>query len=178
MTNVLYQTAVQELAAVLSPRVVSRSLKEGLRQHGRSPDTADLPVMEQILKAQVYRQLQVTMPVTEAKTAVANIVERLRELDPSSASAASGEGSALEVQAERLERLQTALKPFNLYFEWPEVQKLRAQVQLLEAEHESGRESYALGDDAEAQLELVMQKLEDQLVLQAKELGELREALE
>src|SRR5690606_10008001 len=68
--------------------------------------------------------------------------------------------------------------PFNLYFEWPEVQKLRAQIQLLEAEHEAGRESQALGEDAEVQLELVMQKLEDQLVLQARELGELREALE
>src|SRR5690606_10765987 len=92
MTNVFYQTAVQELEAVLSPRVVSRSLKEGLRQHGRSPETADLPIIEQILKAQVYRQLQVTMPVTEAKDAVSNIVERLRELDPSSA-ASDGPGA-------------------------------------------------------------------------------------
>lgn len=178
MTNVFYQTAVQELEAVLSPRVVSRSLKEGLRQHGRSPETADLPVIEEILKAQVYRQLQVTMPVTEAKTAVNNIVERLRELDPSGGQPSTGEAGGLVAQAERLERLQTALKPFNLYFEWPEVQKLRAQVQLLEAEHESGREANALGEDAESQLELVMQKLEDQLVLQARELGELREALE
>src|SRR5690606_21889692 len=86
--------------------------------------------------------------------------------------------SGLTAQAERLERLQVALRPFNLYFEWPEVQKLRAQIQLLEAEHDSGREAHALGQDAEAQLELVVQKLEDQLVLQARELGELREALE
>src|SRR5690606_8413773 len=140
MTNVFYQTAVQELEAVLSPRVVSRSLKEGLRQHGRSPETADLPVIEEILKAQVYRQLQVTMPVTAAKTAVNNLVGRLRELDPSGGQPSTGEAGGLVAQAERLERLQTALKPFNLYFEWPEVQKLRAQVQLLEAEHESGRE--------------------------------------
>src|SRR5690554_3395598 len=174
MTNVFYQTAVQELEAVLSPRVVSRSLKEGLRQHGRSPETADLPVIEQIMKAQVYRQLQVTMPVTEAKDAVSNIVARLRELD-SSATSTAGETGGLAGQAERLAHLQAELKPLNLYFEWPEVQKLRAQVQLLEAEHEAGRESHALGADAEAQLGLVMQKLEDQLVLQAKELGELRE---
>ncbi|HZJ08899.1 MAG TPA: hypothetical protein VFD39_04335, partial [Trueperaceae bacterium] len=176
-TNVFYQTAVQELEAVLSPRVVSRSLKEGLRQHGRSPETADLPVIEQILKAQVYRQLQVTMPVTDAKNAVSDIVERLRELDPATA-VADGGGGALAAQGERLERLQSSLRPFNLYFEWPEVQKLRAQVQLLDSEHEGGRESHALGEDAEAQLELVMQKLEDNLVLQARELGELREALE
>src|SRR5690606_13045841 len=86
--------------------------------------------------------------------------------------------SGLTAQAERLERLQVALRPFNLYFEWPEVQKLRAQIQLLEAEHDSGREAHALGQDAAAQYELVVQKLEDQLVLQARELGELDEALE
>src|SRR5690606_29373052 len=134
---------------------------------------------EQILKVQVYRQLQVSMPVTAAKTAVADIVERLRQVSGQSPGAAgSSNARGIASQAELLERLQVALRPFNLYFEWPEVQKLRAQIQLLEAEHESGREAYALGQDAEAQLELVVQKLEDQLVLQARELGELREALE
>ena len=70
------------------------------------------------------------------------------------------------------------MRPFNLYFEWPEVQKLRAQVQLLESEQEAGREATSLVDDAEAQLQEVEQKLEDHLVLQARELGELQEAFE
>ena len=80
MTNLVYQTAIEELEAVLSPRVVSRSLKEGLRQHGRSPDSVDVSTLEQILKGQVYRQLQVSMPVTEAKTTVEGIVDKLREV--------------------------------------------------------------------------------------------------
>lgn len=183
MTNQVYQSAVEELEALLSPRVVSRSLKEGLSQLGRSPDTADLETMERILKDHVYRQLQVTMPVTEAKSAIAGIVDRLRDLEGGLNGDAGSGGSlgakgGLVAQQERLERLTTALRPFNLYFEWPEVQKLRAQVQLLDNEHESGREAYALALDAEAQLELVMQKLEDQLVLQARELAELQESLE
>jgi len=180
VTNDVYQSAVQELEAVLSPRVVSRSLKEGLRQLGRSPETADLATIEQILKVQVYRQLQVSMPVTEAKTAVNDIVERLRQVNAHRAPGSAGDSASagLAAQAERLERLQVALRPYNLYFEWPEVQKLRAQIQLLETEQDSGREAHALGQDAEAQLELVVQKLEDQLVLQARELGELREALD
>src|SRR5690606_25274366 len=201
------------------PRVVSRSLKEGLRQHGSSPDAVDVATLEQILKGHVYRQLQVTMPVTEAKSTVAGIVERLRELGDVKGSAGV---SGLEAQRERLERLQQALKPYNLYFEWPEVQKLRAQLQLLEADHEAARgsgaqrgrlgrlqqarrpasrcvecpearrprarlqllgadheaarASGALLADAGAQLEVVAQKLEDQLVLQAREIGELTEA--
>ncbi len=175
MTNLVYQTAVEELEAVMSPRVVSRSLKEGLRQHGRSPETVDVATLEEILKGQVYRQLQVTMPVTEAKATVATIVERLREVGEAKAPAAR---SGLEAQAARLEHLKESLKPYNLYFEWPEVQKLRAQLQLLESEHEAAREAGSLLADAEAQLEAVVQKLEDQLVLQARELGELTEALE
>ncbi len=176
MTNLVYQTAVEELESVLSPRVVSRSLKEGLRQHGRSPDSVDVATLEQILKAQVYRQLQVTMPVTEAKSTVENIVGKLREVGEDGTTAEPG--SALQAQAERLSTLQQALKPFNLYFEWPEVQKLRAQLQLLESEHESEREAPGLVSDAEAQLDVVVQKLEDQLVLQAREIGELADALE
>lgn len=176
VANPVYQAVVEELEQLLSPRIVSRSLKEGLRQQGRSPDTADVPTVEAILKAQVYRQLQVTMPVTQAKDAVTRIVERLRGLDGQEESA--GGGYSLEAQEKELERLQAALRPFNLYFEWPEVQKLRAQIQLLEAEHEAGRESYVLAQDAAAQYDLVVQKLEDQLVLQARELGELDEALE
>ncbi len=184
MSNQVYQTAVEELEALLSPRVVSRSLKEGLSQVGRSPETADLEALERILKDHVYRQLQVTMPVTEAKNAIARIVDKLRDLSVSLGGDAGGRSGSqaasrgLIAQQERLDRLTTALKPFNLYFEWPEVQKLRAQVQLLENEHESGREAYALSLDAEAQLELVMQKHEDQLVLQAKELADLRESFE
>lgn len=176
VSNPVYQTVVEELETLLSPRVVSRSLKEGLRQLGKSPDTADITAIERILKAQVYRQLQVTMPVTQAKEAVSRIVDRLRSLG---APEQTGDGGySLAVQEDELARLQEALRPFNLYFEWPEVQKLRAQVQLLEAEHEAGRESYVLAQDAAAQYRLVEQKLEDQLVLQARELGELDEALE
>lgn len=176
VSNPVYQTVVEELETLLSPRVVSRSLKEGLRQLGKSPDTADITTIEKILKAQVYRQLQVTMPVTQAKEAVSRIVDLLHSLG---APEQTGDGGySLAVQQDELARLQEALRPFNLYFEWPEVQKLRAQVQLLEAEHEAGRESYVLAQDAAAQYRLVEQKLEDQLVLQARELGELDEALE
>src|SRR5690606_15164810 len=146
-----------------------------LGRHGRTPATAVVATLAEILKGQVCRQLQVTMPVTEAKATVANILERLREVGDDTAPAPRG---GLEAQAERLQNLQQALKPYNLYFEWPEVQKLRAQLQLLEAEHEAGREAGTLLADAEAQLEAVSQKLEDQLVLQAREVGELSEALE
>ena len=139
MTNTLYQSTVEALEGVLSPRVVSRSLKEGLRQVGRSPDTADINDIETILKAQVYRQLQLSMPVTEAKSTVTRLIEELQVAATASGSARQDAGDGgLEAQAEQLEQLQVALRPFNLYFEWPDVQKLRSQVQLLQSDHEAG----------------------------------------
>jgi len=178
MTNPVYQATIKELEAVLSPRVVSRSVKEGLNQVGRTPDTADIDDIEKILKSQVYRQLQLTMPVTRAKEAVAEMIERIRHVSSGEGGASYTPEGGLEAQGQELERLQEALKPFNLYFEWPEVQKLRAQIQLLEADHGAHRESPALLRGATEQLQIVMQKREDQLVLQARDLGELQEALD
>lgn len=178
MANPVYQATIEELEAVLSPRVVSRSIKEGLNQVGRTPDTAGIEDMEQILKSQVYRQLQLTMPVTRAKEAVAEIIDRLRQVSAGDGLGSGAAEGGLVRQGQELERLQEALKPFNLYFEWPEVQKLRAQIQLLEADHSANRESPALLRGAVEQLQIVIQKREDQLVLQARDLGELQEALD
>src|SRR5690554_1354060 len=178
MTNPVYQATIEELEAVLSPRVVSRSVKEGLNQVGRTPDTADISDIEKILKSQVYRQLQLTMPVTKAKEVVAEMIERLRQVDADGGPTGATAEGGLEAQGKELERLQEALRPFNLYFEWPEVQKLRAQIQLLEDDHKANRQSPALLRGAGEQLQIVMQKREDQLVLQARDLGELLEALE
>jgi len=178
VANPVYQTAVTELEAVLSPRIVSRALKEGLRQLGRSPEAADVGDLEKVLKSQVYRQLQVMMPVTQAKETVAGILTRLEGSAAGGGQPTGAGAGGLEAQAERLATLQQELKPFNLYFEWPEVQKLRAQVQLVHDDHAAGREAPALLAEAEAQLATVKQKLEDQLVLQARDAGELQDTLE
>ena len=188
VSNQVYQAVVQELEEVLSPRVVSRSLKEGLIQLGRSSGEIDVDGLETILKSQIYRQLQVTMPVVQAKDAISKIVERLHAVavaDPApQPPAAQGEPEpdrltpALEQQALTIERLQESLKPYNLYFEWAEVQKLRAQIQLLEQEQEQGNDVSAVIAEADVQLDIVSRMLEDHLVIQARELGELQEALE
>jgi chromosome segregation protein len=173
----LYQAAIAELEGVLSPRVVSRSLKEGMAQVGSSPDSVELADLERILKGQIYRQLQVAMPTDKAKETISEILERLRGLE-NGGGARDPTPAPLDGQREALEELKKAIKPFNLYFEWPEVQKLRAQIQLLESEQSAGREAGALLRGAREQLRAVEQKLEDSLVLQARDLGELEGLLE
>ena len=177
MTTAVYQATVEELEALLSPRVVSRSLQEGLNLVGKTPQTVAFEDLEEILKAQVYRQLQVALPATEAKARIQDILERVKVLSDEAAKQTAVD-QLVSQQAEVLLDLKAKLKPYNLYFEWSEVQKLRALIQLLEVEQEEGREAPKLITDALEQLKVVEQKLEDQLVLQAKELAELEATFE
>ncbi|MEX2535409.1 MAG: hypothetical protein WD273_07370 [Trueperaceae bacterium] len=173
----LFQAAVSELESVLAPRVVSRSLKEGLAHIGSNPEELDLPGLERILKNQVYRQLQVTMSTDQAKETISEMLGRLRTLD-NSTSSRTPTPAPLDNQLAVLAQLRKSMRPFNLYFEWPEVQKLRAQIQLLDNEQREGREAGSLLREARDQLRIVVQKLEDQLVIQARELSELEEMID
>ena len=77
-----------------------------------------------------------------------------------------------------LVRLREALRPFNLYFEWPEVRRARALLATIEEEAGVGGDVASLMPEAEATLETVRQKLEDRLVLQAQDLARLEEELD
>ncbi|CAN5835471.1 hypothetical protein BH24DEI2_BH24DEI2_03430 [soil metagenome] len=173
MTNAVYQATVAALEALLPPRVVSRTLQEGLQAVAKTPSTLQVDDVDKILKQQVYRQLQVVMPVTEAKQKLQDVLESIKKIKVNATVTLT-----MPVSQADVEELRASLRPFNLYFEWPEVQKLRAQVQLLEAEQQAGREAGRLLEEARQGLATVEQKLTDQLVYQAKSLGELTAALE
>lgn len=74
-----------------------------------------------------------------------------------------------------LDRLRQSLRPYNMYFEWPEVQRLRAQVARLEQALVEGTDPAPWIAEADASVLDVGQKLEDRLVLQARELEVLEE---
>ncbi len=175
MTNAAYQAVIRELEQLLPPRVVSRTLKDGLAAVGRTSEDVTLKDLEELLRGPVLRQLQALLPAGRAEEAVAGILDRI--LDPDSPALHQTPAFEQKVRGE-LAELRENLKPFNLYFEWPEVQKLRAQLQLLEDEADAGGEVASVLSEARDQLALLRQKLEDQLVLQAGELAELEEALE
>lgn len=175
MTNAAYQLLIQELEQILPPRVVSRSLKEGLTSLGRTPEDVTMQDLEELLRGPLLRQLQALLPVGRADEAVNGILERI--LDPETESLLKTPAFEQQVRTE-LDELTAQLRPFNLYFEWPEVQKLRAQLQLVKEELDGGGNVTGLLSEARDQLALLRQKLEDQLVLQAGELSELNEALE
>jgi hypothetical protein len=175
VTNTAYQVIIRELEAVLPPRVVSRTLKDGLQQLNREPATVTVPDLERMLKDQVYRQLLGIMTEEKARDTVSNMVTRLSLLGDEET---SGKQTVVEADNAAVRELTAALRPFNLYFEWPEVQKLRAQVQLIDTELQAGRAAQGLISEARQQLAVVQQKHEDQLVIQAQDLAELETSFE
>ena len=212
MTSAAYRACVDALERVLSPRVVSRTLRMAMEPAGLTPQTVRSDDLEPILKGPVFRQLQVAMPSDRARDKVREILEALprddHEVAPEpvvgagapapadaadTADAAGSAGvSAPEPIADtprepatrppqtppELQRLREALRPFNLYFEWPEVRRARAQLAGAEEAAAQGRDVSALVEEAEATLADVRQTLEDRLVMQAREVAALEEALE
>lgn len=176
MTNAVYQAFVQELEKVLPPRVVSRSLKTGLESLNRTPHDVTLEDLESLLHDGPLReQLQAMLPADKAAVALANLLERVRDPEERLLHQTPAFGQKIRTS---VAEFKEALRPFNLYFEWPEVQKLRAQVQLIEEGLSQDAGVAELLSDARDQLGLLRQKLEDQLVRQARELNELAEAME
>ena len=174
MANTLYKMAVRELEAVLPPRVVSQSLQEGLAAVGKNADTLSYGDAESILQNRVLPRLTLSLGEARAQTARREILARLAELPDESELPAFDHGA----QAQALRDLQDALKPFNIYFDWPETQALRAQLALIATEHAAERNAGALIGAAQAQLGALEQKLDEALSVQARELSVLEAALQ
>ena len=166
MANALYKAAVRELEAVLTPRLVSQALHEGLLTVGKTAETLSPGDAETILQARVLPRLTLSLGEEKARETVKNISGRLTEVAIGSEKALS-----LSAQARAIGLLQASLKPFNIYFEWSETQKLRAQLSLIEAEHAATRNAGELIAAAQLQLGVLQQKLNDQLSVQARELA-------
>jgi hypothetical protein len=217
MTSAAYRVCVDALERILSPRVVSRTLRMAMEPKGLTPESIGSDELAPILKGPVFRQLQVAMPSPRARAKVEEILRSLPEdgheraplpadeegagdaapeAEPDAATSGPTEPTDEPGVAEpgadageppasipdgppaELERLREALRPFNLYFEWPEVRRLRAQLASAEEAAGQGRDVAGMVERAEATLAEVRQTLEDRLVLQAQDVASLEEALE
>lgn len=195
----LYQALVRALEARLPPRVVSRLLREGMAPAGVAPEDVGIDAARSVLRGPVFRHLQTMGRSPDAARAIVGELEAeveqaaaaraaaaatpvgapIPDATATGRSGADGEpGTEADRDASRsIDELNHALRPFNLYFSWPEVRKLRSLVQLAQAELAERRDPAALVAEATDQLQLVRHKLEDQLVLQARNLADLEAAL-
>lgn len=167
--NAVYLATLKLFEADPSLTTVQASLLEGLGKLGKTPNTATVRDLEKVMKSSVYKQLQVILPPANAKNLVQNLINSLQGLEaletlPVGVVAPKSGFSPV---------LEDGLKRFNLYFEWPEVQKFRSQLSVLREQQALGRDAPELQRDASAQLEALERKLQDLLVRQAQDIAEL-----
>jgi len=190
---------LSQLQTTLEPHLGSRTqdvLKEGLARLGLEAQSLDPDRASILLKRFVYRALQRQMDAASARKVIEETLRGLTEGGTSQARPAGGvsrkeaprkrrpkSGASKQAQdsvseAEVLEALQKTLSRFKLYFEWPEVQRLRSLAALLEADTGGGDSPVELLIEAQNQIELLEEKLQNALLRQARDISDLEDALE
>ncbi|WP_291425653.1 hypothetical protein [Deinococcus sp.] len=165
----LYKTAVKMLGDLASSRALERVLHDAANARGTDLDSLDAHTLEQILKNDVYKRLQHTVPAPLAKRRVMEVLKELEKMpDVPPATRA-----LLESQVNALEE---GSRKFTLYFDWPEAQRLRGVLGLARTEEAAGRPVDALVYEGQELIGQMERKLEEGLVAQAQDLAEFKAA--
>jgi chromosome segregation protein len=175
--NAIYEATVKILGDELPLSTLQHSLNEGLQRLGKDATNVGFRDMEKVLKGGIYRQLQVKLPAGQAKNRIQQVIDSIAKYDTGD-NATESEATVLKRQDTNLTALEDALKRFNLYFEWPEVQKFRAQINVIREQHAVKRPVPELIKDAQTQLGTLERKLSDLLVRQNRDVLELKHDLD
>ena len=175
--NAIYEATVKILGDELTLSTLQHSLNEGLQRLGKDATNVGFRDMEKVLKGGIYRQLQVKLPAGQAKNRIQQVIDSIAKYDTGD-NATESEATVLKRQDTNLTALEDALKRFNLYFEWPEVQKFRAQINVIREQHAVKRPVPELIKDAQTQLGTLERKLSDLLVRQNRDVLELKHDLD
>ncbi|WP_309571456.1 hypothetical protein [Deinococcus sp.] len=164
----LSRIPLQMLGDLVSPRALERILQDAAEARGLIPAELDAPALEDILKKEVFKRLQLTVPAPLAKKRVSDVLNELMKTTQERDSAVPTLSS--------LQGLEDGARKFSLYFDWPETQRLRSLLVIARQEEQQGRAVATLvqeGQDLVVQLE---RRLQESLVAQAQDLAEMRAA--
>ncbi|WP_293913513.1 hypothetical protein [Deinococcus sp.] len=185
-----YHQAVRRLGDLVSTRALERVIESAAQDRGLQAGQLTQPQLADILKRDVFRRLQATVPASLAKRRIEEVLNELSAQTPGNqtpgnqipAEAAQDVASAANTpsaeQTAQIASLEDSLKSYSLYFDWPEVKRLRALVGVLRSELELGKhlppKLLLEGDEIR---EGLAQRLAEALVVQESDLADLRAGL-
>ncbi|AWN22126.1 hypothetical protein DKM44_01785 [Deinococcus irradiatisoli] len=187
-----YQQAARQLGDLVSARALERLIESAAQERSLSADQLSGAQLAEILKRDVFRRLQLTVPASLAKRRIEEVLSELgstrpapppvRAEAPLSVAAAPIEEPAQTAQAQvtpaqqaQFLLLEESLKTYALYFDWPEVKRLRALVAVLRAELDAGKGLPGqMLEEGEELREVLGRRLAEALVVQESDLAELR----
>lgn len=170
MNPVLSRIPVKMLGDVLSTRALERIIQDAAQERRIHPAQLDPQALESILKKDVYRRLQISLPAQLAKKRVLEVLAEVQRV-------AAEVGTVDYVPAD-LSSLEEGMRRFTLYFDWPESQRLRGVLSMARQEEAVGNDVSALLDEGENLITQMDRRLAEGLVAQGQDLAELQASFE
>lgn len=164
-TNSLTKIPVKLLGDLISPRALERMLIEGAQSRGVHIDHVDIETLEDVLKRDVFKRLQLSIPAPLAKRRIIEVLDQLNNPEPEEAE---------EDQGDPLLRLEEASRKFSLYFDWTEAQRLRALLGIAHQDKSAGKDIRNLVQEGNDLIESMERRLNEGLVAQSQDLAELK----
>lgn len=161
----LYRLPVRLLGDLVSPRALERLLQDAAQSRRLTLETLGAADLEDILKREVFRRLQLSVPAALAKRRVSDVIGELLSAAP-----AAGGGAPV------LGLLEDGVRRFSLYFDWPEAQRLRGVLGVARQQQENGQDTAPLVREGQDLIALMERRLEEGLVAQAQDFAELQAA--
>ncbi|GHG03953.1 hypothetical protein GCM10017783_15650 [Deinococcus piscis] len=170
MNPVLSRIPVKMLGDVLSTRALERIIQDAAQERRIHPAQLDAQALESVLKKEIYRRLQTTMPAQMAKKRVLDVLAEVQRV--------AAEVGTVDYVPVDLSGLEEGVRRFTLYFDWPESQRLRGVLSMARQEESVGNDVSALLQEGESLIEQMDRRLAEGLVLQGQDLAELQASFE
>lgn len=167
----LYKIPVKMLSDLMHSSQLERTIKQGARTRGQRIEALDVVMLEDILKQEVFRQLQYFASAPLAKR---RLIEVIKELHATPLDELANTISA----AEQIQQLEQSAKQYSLYFDWSEVQRLRSILTTAKTEEAEGRNVDLLLQEGQDLLVEIDRRLQEGLVSQAQDLAEIKASFE
>ncbi|PYE55694.1 hypothetical protein [Deinococcus yavapaiensis] len=165
----LYRTPLRMLSDLVSPKALERIFDSGARARGKTLADLNHTDIADLLKRDVFKRLQLSVPAPLAKKRVQDVLDALDQ--------DSNKNTAIRNEDSILVALEGSARRFSLYFDWPEVQKLRALLNVARNEMDAGKSVPGLLDEGMGLVATLERRLSEGLVTQAQDIAELKSEL-
>ncbi len=161
----LHRSTMKMLSDLISPKALERILSDAARDRHTTLSALDAATLQDILKRDIYRRLQLSVPAALAKRRVQEVIDSLAE---------NQSQQTLSSHSTQVVTLEEQARQFALYFDWPETQRLRAVLSVARQTTAEGKDAEALLQEGAELIDGLGRKLSEGLVTQGHDLSELK----